>query len=64
MASDHSTLLRNLRKQGFHIEYTRRHLKIRRSPNGRFVVIPASPSGGRRGMLNSICELKRIGYQP
>lgn len=64
MSSDHNTLLRKLRKQGFVIERGKGHLKVRHSRGGKFVVIPASPSDGRRGMLNSITDLKRIGYRP
>lgn len=64
MASDHTTLLRKLRKQGFTIHKGKRHLKVRHCTGGRFVVIPASPSDSRHGLLNSITDLKRIGYRP
>lgn len=64
MANDHSTLLRNLRRQGFTIEKGKRHLKVRHREGGKFVVIPSSPSDNRRGLLNCLTDLKRIGYEP
>lgn len=65
MASDHANLLRRLRKQGFIVDKTGRHHKVRRGDGtGRFIVMPASPSDSYHGYRNRIRDLKSIGYVP
>lgn len=65
MASDHSTLLRKLRRQGFTVEQTKRsgHYRVRKG-DSRFVTIPGTPSDSWRGLKNCVRDLRKIGYQP
>lgn len=57
-----TTLARYAQSQGWHIEYTSRHLKFV-SPEGKFVIIPATPSEWR-GYQNSLAQLRQAGLTP
>jgi hypothetical protein len=64
MASDISQLVRQIKKQNFKIEDTNGgHIRVT-NQTGDYVIIPSTPSGGRRSLDNSVADLKRIGFDP
>lgn len=60
-SKDTRLLLRRLRKQGFAIRLNRSgHWRVT-SATGAVVTVAATPSGGRRSLLNARADLRRIG---
>ena len=60
---DFAALIKNLRKQGFTVEPTKKsHWKVI-APDGRRSHLPGSPSE-YRGYQNALAQLKRLGFDP
>jgi len=67
MASDMQNLRKKLVDQGFTIHRaTKRsgHVRVVPPDGGPFVTMPVTPGSKGRGMLNTIAQLKRIGFDP
>ena len=61
MATETSTLLRRLRRQGFEVKRTRRHWAVYRDGR-RVCTLPVTPSD-YRGQKNALAQLTRAGYE-
>lgn len=60
-SKDTRTLLRRLRKQGFSIRLAGSgHWRVT-GLSGHTVTVASTPRGGRRSLLNTRADLKRIG---
>lgn len=56
----HKDLIRKLRKCGFLFERTGAgHYKVRKEPEGRFVLVSFSPSDDR-ATLNSVMQIRKM----
>lgn len=63
MKKDSKKLVEQLDLQGFECRITRRgHIQVRR--DGQVVAVMAGTPSDRRSWLNTLSDLKRVGYQP
>lgn len=61
MKKDCKKLVRQLHLQGFECRTTRRgHIQVRRQ--GRVVAVMAGTPSDRRSWLNTLADLKRVGF--
>lgn len=63
MKKDHEKLVKQLGIQGFDCRTTRRgHIQVRL--DGQVVAVMAGTPSDRRSWLNTLADLKRVGFQP